>query len=193
MQSYFILVPWLLMFIIPALSMKSLAEEQQSGTLSWLFSEPLKMHEIIVGKFLSVWIIGILCVLPSWVYFYTLYTLSIPEGNLDLGMILGGYGGLLVLIATFSAVGILSSSLSSHQVIAYLVGVFSCFFLYFGVEQLASYKLLGGADYILQRLGFYYHYNTFTRGLVDISDIFYFALIIFLSLKLAIYFVERKK
>ena len=193
MQSYFVLVPWLLMFIIPALSMKSLAEEQQSGTLSWLFSVPLKIHEIIVGKFLSVSIIGILCVLPSWVYFYTLSTLSIPEGNLDLGMILGGYGGLLVLIATFSAVGILSSSLSSHQVIAYLVGVFLCFFLYFGVEQLVSYKLLGRADYILQRLGFYYHYNTFTRGLVDISDIFYFALIIFLSLKLAIYFVERKK
>jgi len=88
MQSYFVLVPWLLMFIIPALSMKSLAEEQQSGTLSWLFSEPLKIHEIIVGKFLSVWIIGILCILPSWVYFYTLSALSIPEGNLDLGMIL---------------------------------------------------------------------------------------------------------
>ena len=138
MQSYFVLVPWLLIFIIPALSMKSLAEEQQSGTLSWLFSESLKIHEIIVGKFLSVWIIGILCVLPSWVYFYTLSALSIPEGNLDLGMILGGYGGLLVLIATFSAVGILSSSLSSHQVIAYLVGVFLCFFLYFGMEQLAS-------------------------------------------------------
>ena len=193
MQSYFVLVPWLLIFIIPALSMKSLAEEQQSGTLSWLFSESLKIHEIIVGKFLSVWIIGILCILPSWVYFYTLSALSIPEGNLDLGMILGGYGGLLVLIATFSAVGILSSSLSSHQVIAYLVGVFLCFFLYFGMEQLASYKLLGGADYIFQRLGFYYHYNTFTRGLVDISDIFYFVLIVFLSLRLAIYFVERKK
>ena len=193
MQSYFVLVPWLLIFIIPALSMKSLAEEQQSGTLSWLFSESLKIHEIIVGKFLSVWIIGILCVLPSWVYFYTLSALSIPEGNLDLGMILGGYGGLLVLIATFSAVGILSSSLSSHQVIAYLVGVFLCFFLYFGMEQLASYKLLGVEDYIFQRLGFYYHYNTFTRGLVDISDIFYFVLIVFLSLRLAIYFVERKK
>lgn len=193
MQSYFVLVPWLFMFIIPALSMKSLAEEHQSGTLSWLFSQPIKIYEMIGGKFLSIWLIGILCLMPSLVYFNTIATLSIPEGNLDFGMILGGYLGLLMLIGVFSAVGILASSLSSNQVMAYLVGVFMCFFLYFGIEQLASYKLLGGADYILQKLGFYYHYIVFTRGLVDTQDVFYFVLVVVLCLKTAMFFVEKKK
>lgn len=193
MQTYFVLVPWLFMFIIPALSMKSLAEEQQSGTLSWLFSQPLKLSQIITGKFISIWLIGVLCLLPSLIYFNTISTLSIPEGNIDLGMTISGYIGLLMLIAAFSAVGILASALSSNQVMAYLIGVFMCFFLYFGIEQLSSYRLLGGADYILQNLGFYYHYIAFTRGLIDTKDLFYFILIVFLSLKLAVFFVERKK
>ena len=182
MQTYFVLVPWLFMFIIPALSMKTLAEEQQSGTLGWLFSQPLKLTEIIGGKFLSVWLIGVLCLLPSIVYFNTISTLSIPEGNIDFG-----------IIGAFTAVGILASALSSNQVMAYLIGVFLCFFMFFGIEQLASYKLLGGGDYILQNFGFYYHYIAFTRGLIDTKDVFYFGLIIFLGLKVAILFVERKK
>jgi len=185
MQTYFVLVPWLFLFI--------LAEEQQSGTLGWLFSQPLKLTEIIGGKFLSVWLIGVLCLLPSIVYFNTISTLSIPEGNIDFGMTLGGYVGLLLLIGAFTAVGILASALSSNQVMAYLIGVFLCFFMFFGIEQLASYKLLGGGDYILQNLGFYYHYIAFTRGLIDTKDVFYFGLIIFLGLKAAILFVERKK
>lgn len=193
MQTYFVLVPWLFMFIIPALSMKSLAEEQQSGTLSWLFSQPLKLNQIIIGKFISIWLIGVFCLLPSFIYYNTISTLSIPEGNIDFGMTFSGYFGLLVLVAAFSAVGILASAISSNQVMAYLIGVFLCFFLFFGIEQLASYKLLGGADYVLQNLGFYYHYIAFTRGLVDTRDLFYFILIVYLSLSLAVFFVERKK
>ena len=193
MQSYFVLVPWLFIFLIPALSMRSLAEEQQSGTLSWLFSQPVKVSEIVRGKFLAVWFIGIMCLLPSLVYFYTLYTLSIPEGNIDLGMTFGGYLGLVVLVGAFAAVGILASAVSSNQIMAYLSGVFMCFILYFGIEQLASYKLLGGVDYILQNFGFYYHYTAFTRGLVDTQDAAYFVLVMVLCLGLAAFFVERKK
>lgn len=193
MHSYFALVPWFFIFLIPALSMRTLAEETQSGTLSWLFSQPIDIKNIVMGKFLSVWLIGALCLLPSVCYFYTLSVLSIPEGNLDFWMILGGYLGLLTLVATFSSVGILASAISSNQVMAYLVGVTLCFLMYFGIEQLASYKLLGGADYILQNFGFYYHYSAFTRGLVDSKDIFYFILVIVLCLKSAIYFIERKK
>lgn len=193
MQSFFVLAPWLLMFIIPALSMRSVAEEQQNGTLQWLFAQPLKTLEVIIGKYLSICIIGILCLLPSLIYWDTLSMLSIPEGNIDFGMTLGGYLGLIILISAFSAVGIFASSLSSNQVMAYLVGVFFCFFLYFGVEQLASYRLLGGTDYILQNLGFYHHYIAFTRGLIDLQDVFYFMVIIVLSLRLSLFFVEKKK
>ena len=193
LQSYFVLAPWFLMLIIPAVSMKSLAEEEQSGTLNWLFSQPVKISEIIGGKFLSVWLVGILCIIPSLVYLYTIYILGVPEGNIDLGATFGSYFGLILLIAAFSSVGILASSLSQNQIMAYLLGVFLCFIFYFGIEQLASYKLLGGADYILGNLGFYQHFIAFTRGLIDTKDVFYFLLVIGICLFLAKIFVEKKK
>lgn len=193
LQSYFALCPWLLMFIIPALSMRSFAEEQQTGTLNWLFAQPLKISEIVAGKFLSVCIVGILCIIPSLVYIYTIYVLGVPAGNLDMGATLGSYFGVVLLIAAFAAIGILASALAQNQIMAYLLGVFMCFILYFGIEQLASYKLLGGADFWLSNLGFYQHFIGFSRGLIDTKDIFYFALVIFICLCLATYFVKKKK
>ena len=193
LQSFLVLSPWLFMFIIPAISMRTLAEEEQSGTLFWLFSQPVKITEIVGGKFLSVWLVGVLCLLPSLVYYYTVYVLGVPEGNIDGSMTFGSYIGLTILIAAFSAVGILASSLSSNQIMAYLLGVFLCFILYFGVEQLASYKLMGGADYILQNIGFYQHFLAFTRGQIDTRDVCYFLLIIGIALFFATKFVEKKK
>lgn len=193
LQSYFVLVPWLLMFIIPALSMKSFAEEQQTGTLNWLFSQPLKISDLVLGKFLSVWLVGALCLIPSLVYLDTVYTLGVPQGNIDLGMTIGSYFGLVVLIAAFASVGILASSLSQNQIMAYLLGVFMCFIMYFGIEQLASYKLLGGADFILQNIGFYQHFLGFTRGLIDFKDVAYFVLVIGIALVLSNHFISKKK
>lgn len=193
LQSYFVLSPWLLMLIIPAISMKTLAEEEQSGTLNWLFSQPVKVSEIIFGKFFSVCLVGIFCLIPSFVYLFTIYILGIPEGNLDVGATIGGYFGLLMLVAAFSAVGILASSLSQNQIMAYLLGVFLCFFFYFGIEQLANYKLLGGADYFLSSLGFYQHFIAFTRGLIYSTDVFYFLLMIAVCLFLAKLSVQKKK
>ena len=193
LQSYFALAPWILMFIIPALAMKTLAEEQQNGTLQWLFSQPLKISEIVIGKFLSVWLIGILCIIPSLIYFYTIYVLGVPEGNIDLGATFGSDFGIILLIASFASIGILASSLASNQIMAYLLGVFICFILFFGIEQLASYKLLGGADFILQNIGAYKHYIGFSRGLIDSRDIFYFLLVIGIGIYLSIYFVKKKK
>ncbi|WOC51148.1 gliding motility protein Gldf [Bergeyella porcorum] len=193
LQSYFALCPWLLMFIIPALSMKSFAEEQQSGTLYWLFAQPISIVQLVLGKLLSVIIVGFLCIIPSLVYLYTIYTLGIPEGNLDFGATLGSYLGLSLLVAAFSSIGVLASSLSSNQIMAYLLGVLLCFFLYFGIEQLASYKLLGGADYYLSNLGGYQHYISLSRGLVDSRDVFYYLLIMTVAIALTSYFVQKKK
>lgn len=193
LQSYFVLSPWILLFIIPAISMRTIAEEHQNGTLTWLFSQPISIKNIVVGKFLAVWSIGILCLLPSLVFLYTIYVLGVPEGNIDLGATLGSYIGLFFLIGAFSAIGILASSLASNQIIGYLLGLIFCFVSYFGIEQLASYRLLGGADYVLQNVGFYQHYIAFTRGLVDSRDLFYFILVIVLSLALSIFLVSKKK
>ncbi|WP_226064461.1 ABC transporter permease [Kaistella polysaccharea] len=193
LQSYFVLIPWLMLLIIPALSMKTLAEEEQSGTLSWLFSQPLKISDIILGKFFAVWVLGILCLIPSLFYLYTVYVLGITFGNIDLGATFGSYFGSVLLIGAFASVGTFASSLSSNQIMAYLLGVLISFFLYFGIEQLASYKLLGAADYYLSNLGFYKHFLSFTRGLIDTRDVFYFLLVIFLFLFSAKIIVEKKK
>ncbi len=193
LQSYFALAPWILMFVIPAVSMKTIAEEQQNGTLVWLFSQPVSVKDIVLGKFFSVWTIGFLCMLPSLVYFYTVYALGVPEGNIDFGATAGSYIGLLLLTGAFAVVGILASSVTGNQITAYLLGLFMCFFLFYGIEQLASFRLLGKADYILQNLGFYQHYTGFTRGLVDSRDLFYFLAIILLSLFLSIISVNKKK
>lgn len=193
LQGFFVLAPWLYLFIIPALSMRSVAEEQQNGTLLWLFSQPLKTGEIISGKFFAVWLVAILCLVPSLLYFYTVYTLGVPPGNLDGGMTMGGYFGLLLLSGAFSAIGILASALSSNQIVAYLLGVFMSFLFYFGIQQLASYKLLGGADYVLQNLGFYHHFLAFTRGIIDFKDVSYFLLVIILSLFASAQLLDKKK
>ena len=122
--------------------------------------------------------------------------------NLYLGNTRGKFGfwgnfrkllGLVILICAFSAIGILASSIAKNQITAYLFGVFLCFIMFFGIEQLASYRLLGGADFILQNIGFYRHYIAFERGLIDSRDIFYFIFIIFIFIKTSIFLVERKK
>lgn len=193
LQSYFTLAPWLLMFVIPALSMKTIAEEEQNGTLLWLFSQPVSIKDIVLGKFLSVWSIGILCLLPSLVYLYTIYTLGLPEGNMDMGATLGSYFGVIMLIGAFSTVGLFASSFAKNQIMAYLFGVFLCFLMFFGVEQLASYRLLGKADFFLQNIGFYHHYISFTRGLVDSRDIFYFIFVMMSFITSSVILVAKKK
>ena len=193
LQSYFSLAPWILMFVMPAISMRTIAEEYQTGTLVWLFSQPVSIKDIVLGKFLSVCTIGLLCLLPSAVYLYTIYVLGVPEGNIDLGATIGSYIGLMLLIASFSGVGILASALSQNQIMAYLLGLLMCFFLFYGIEQLASFRLLGKADYVLQRFGFYQHYIGFPRGLLDSRDLFYFLTVILLSLSFSVFSVTKKK
>lgn len=193
LQSFFTLAPWIFLFIIPALTMRSVAEEEQNGTLGWLFSQPIKIFDFLMGKFLSVWIVGSLCLIPSLVYFYTVYTLGVPAGNLDTGMAWGSYLGIIVLVAGFAALGIFSSAIAKNQVTGYLIGLLLNFIFWFGFEQLASYQLMGNADYFIQNLGFQFHFNGFARGLIDSKDVFYFAFIVILCLSGAKYFVQKKK
>ena len=193
LQSFFTLSPWLFIFVIPALSMKTFAEEQQSGTLQWLFSQPLTISEVILGKYFAVIVVSLLCLLPSAVYLYTIYSLGIPEGNIDTGATLGSYLGLIVLISSFSSIGILCSAIASNQIMAYLLGLMINFLLYFGLEQLGNFKLLGDADYVIQNLGFYHHFMAFTRGLIDFKDLAYFLLIISISILSSNYFILQKK
>lgn len=193
MNSFFVLAPWILMFLIPALSMRSIAEEDQNGTLIWLFSQPVSVFSIVFGKFFALLLLVVFALLPTSTFVYTLYVMSIPEGNLDIGTIVSGYIGLLFLTMAFLSVGIFASSIVKNQVLAFIIGVFLCFFCFFGFESLASYNLLGSFDYILQKVGFYQHFISFTKGIIDTRDLGYFLWIIFLFLLLSVESIKRKK
>ncbi len=193
LNTFFVLAPWVLIFLIPALTMKSIAEEEQNGTLIWLFSQPVSILSIVMGKYLAVLVLVLFSLLSTGIYIYSIYMISMPQGNIDLGTVFSGYLGLLFLSMAFIAVGIFSSSLVKNQVLAFIIGVFLCFFCFFGFENLASYNLLGNLDYVLQKIGFYQHYISFTKGIVDTRDLGYFLFVIFLFLLLSVQLIKRKK
>lgn len=193
LNNFFILAPWVLMFLLPALTMKSIAEEEQNGTLIWLFSQPLSVSSIVLGKYWAILILVLFSLLPTFTYVYTINNLSLPKGNIDSGIIVSGYIGLLFLSMTFASIGIFCSSLVKNQVLAFVTGVFFCFICFYGFENLASYNLLGNLDYTLQKVGFFQHYTSFTKGIVDTRDIGYFIFVIVVFLLLSIRIINSKK
>lgn len=193
LNNFFILAPWILMFLLPALTMKSIAEEEQNGTLIWLFSQPLSVSSIVLGKYWAILILVLFSLLPTFTFVYTINNLSLPKGNIDSGIIVSGYIGLLFLSMTFASIGIFCSSLVKNQVLAFVTGVFFCFICFYGFENLASYNLLGNLDYTLQKIGFFQHYTSFTKGIVDTRDIGYFIFVIVGFLLLSIRIINSKK
>lgn len=193
LNNFFVLSPWVLLFLIPALTMKSIAEEEENNTLIWLFSQPISIFSVVLGKYFAILTLVLFSLLGTIVYVYSIYMISLPTGNIDLGMVLSGYIGLIFLSMTFISVGIFASSLVKNQVLAFILGVFLSFFCFFGFENLASYNLLGNFDYILQKIGFYQHYISFTKGIIDTRDLGYFLFITFLFLTISIKFIKRKK
>lgn len=173
LSSFFLLAPWILIFLVPAVTMRSFADEKKQGTLELLLTKPISLFKIVLGKYFAALLLIIIAIIPTLVYVFTISKLGMPEGNLDLGSILGSYFGLLFLIAAYTAIGIFSSSVTDNQIVAFIVAVFICFFLYFGFEGLTNYNLFGDSLYI-ERLGMASHFNSMSRGVLDTRDIVYF-------------------
>lgn len=193
MSSFFFIAPWILLFLIPALTMKSYSEEESSGTLQWLFTQPIKLGSIIWGKYAAVIAVLLFCLLPTLLFVYTLGQFIVSVRGLDIGTILSGYLGLFLLGSSYGAIGMFTSSLTKNQVAAYVGAVVLCFFFFYAFESLASYNLLGGADYYVQKVGMYVHYHQFLKGIIDTRDLIYFLVLIALFLVLTNYNLERKK
>lgn len=190
--TFFFIAPWLFMFLIPALSMRLFAEEEQTGTLEWLFTQPLKLLNIVLGKFFALLQVLVFMLLSTLVFTYTLSHFSL-DGGYDFGSVISGYIGLFLLGALFSAIGVFVSSLSKSQVLAYVATVFMGFILYYGFDGLASYNLLGKFDYYLQQMGAKFHYDGFVKGLIDTRDITYFICFSALGLILTHYVLLKKR
>ena len=193
LSSFFFIGPWILLFMIPALTMKLIAEEQANGTLLWLFTLHIKNNQIIWGKYLAVISVVVFCLLSTSLFTITLQEFLMPEQELDYGTIFSGYLGLFFLGSLFAAIGLFTSSITKNQVMAYVLAVFFCFIIFYGFESLASYNLLGSMDFYVQKIGSFTHYNQFLKGIIDTRDLLYFLILIGILNQISIVNLENKK
>jgi len=181
LDRFFEMAPWFLMLLIPAVTMRSFADEFRGGTIEWLSTKPLTTLDIILGKYFAALALVVFALLPTLLYVYTIDNLSMIAGSLDSGGIIGSYIGLIFLAAAFAAVGVFCSSLTANQVVGFLVALFACFILYSGFDSLSRIPAFaGGADYYLGMVGMSFHYNSISRGVIDTRDVIYFLSVIIL-------------
>ncbi len=192
-DSLFIIAPWVFMFLIPAITMRSIAEEKKTGTIELLFTKPLVNLRIIFAKYLAGVIIVVLSLLPTLIYYISIYKLGNPVGNIDSGGTWGSFIGLLFLGCVFVSIGIFASSLTNNQITAFIVGMFLCFVCYIGFDFIGSLEFFGKIDNIIIALGINYHYISISRGVVDTRDLIYFLSSIILFLLFTKTVLESRK
>ena len=172
LNSFFYLSPWLFIFIIPAMTMRSFSDEIQSGTIEILKTTPLSNWQIVLGKFFSSLILVLILLILSLLYVYTIYQLGNPKGNLDVASTFGAYLGLVFLASSFISVGLFASTLSKNQIVAFLLAVFLSFVLFYGFEFLAD--LSNNTILTIKNLGMYEHFQNLSKGVIDTRDVIYF-------------------
>ena len=179
MDRFFEMAPWLLLLLIPAITMRSFADEFRTGTIEWLSTKPITDLQLIMGKYLATLALILFALLPSLIYVDSKYNLALPDNTPDGGAIIGSYLGLIFLAATFAAVGVFCSSLTSNQIVGFLVSLLACYLLHTGFESLSKLPNLSeGVDYYLSMIGMEFHYKSISRGLIDSRDVIYFLSII---------------
>lgn len=191
LTSFFELAPWIFLFLIPAVTMRAFSDEKKTGTIELLFTKPISIKNIVLGKYLGAVVLIGLALLPTLLYVLTISQLGNPPGNWDFGSTLGSYLGLLFFVLAYTAIGIFSSTLSENQIVAFIIAVFLCFFMYYGFEGIGS--LLTNSDLVLTSLGMKDHFNSMARGVLDTRDIIYFLSISILFISFTIFNLQKEK
>ena len=188
MIPFFNLSPMIFLILIPAITMRSIAEERKNGTIELLFTRPVSDLNVILSKYFAGVTLLIIALIPTLFFYFSMHFLGSPIGVIDDGATLTSYLGLILLGSTFVAVGIFCSALTSSQIVAFIMAMFFCWFLYDGLNLLGSFNLMGDFDYIIRYLGITYHYDSIKRGVVDSSDIIYFLslIVLFISASLSV-------
>ncbi|HBH07757.1 MAG TPA: gliding motility-associated ABC transporter permease subunit GldF [Flavobacteriales bacterium] len=173
LEPLFTIAPWVFLFLIPALNMKSFSEEWRNGTLELIYTKPVTEWQIVLAKYIANNLVTIIALFPTLVYYYSIRRLSLDPG-LDEGATWGSYIGIVFLALVFNAISLFASSLSRNQIVSFVIGLFISFFLFVGFEQISSFSLLGSFDYIFIQLGINSHYVSISRGVIDSRDLIYF-------------------
>ena len=174
LSSLFAIVPYTFMFLIPAITMRALAEEKKEGTFELLTTKPITDWQLILGKYLACLTIVLFALVPTLVYYFSVFQLGVSKGNIDTGGTIGSYIGLFLLGGSFTAIGIFTSSLSKNQLISFVIAVFLCFFAFAGLDAVGQIFSLQGLANILNELSVNTHYQSISRGVLDSRDLLYF-------------------
>jgi len=172
MDTLFSMAPFVFIFLIPAITMKSFAEENKMGTMELLLTKPLSDWDIVVGKFAASFALTLVALLPSLIYYFSISRLGNPVGNIDTAGVIGSYIGLSLLALVFCAIGVLASSLTVNQIVSFILAAFLCFMFYTGFDSLAT--LSGSFALTIKQFGILYHYEALSKGLIDSRDVIYF-------------------
>ena len=192
LRPFYAWAPWVLMLLIPAVTMRSFAEENKSGTLETLFTRPLSDGDIICAKFLGAWAVSALALVPTLSYVWVVGVLGSPEWNLDVGAVAGSYLGLLLLSSAWVSLGIWISTWTDNSLVAFLTSVMLSLIIYIGFSALSSFSLLGSWDWWFERLGMQVHYEALSRGRLDSLDVMYFLFLNALFLGLAHFRLQQR-
>ena len=173
MGTLFTMSPFVLMFLIPAITMKMFSEELKTGSFEILAVKPVSIYDIVLGKYLASWSLSMIAIVPTGVYFFSLYQLANPKGNIDIAGVTGSYIGLALLASVFTALGLLASSITKNQVISFVMAAFLSFLLFTGINSLANINVWSDLSPVLAGMSIEQHYNSLSRGVLDSRDIVY--------------------
>ncbi|MCK9303675.1 MAG: gliding motility-associated ABC transporter permease subunit GldF [Bacteroidales bacterium] len=192
-DGLFDIAPYVFLFLIPAITMRSFAEEKRSGTFELISTKPISSLQIVLGKYFADCIIVLLSLLPTIIFYITVYKLGAPIGNIDSGAVWGSYAGLLLLGMSFAAIGVFCSSLTDNQIVSFVIAALICAFLYIGFEAIYSMRIFGDASLFIKSLGMQAHFMSISRGVIDTRDIIYYLSVIFIFLMFTKFSIERRR
>ena len=186
LSNFFLLTPWVFLFLIPAVTMKSFSEEKKAGTLELLFIKPLSLRETVYGKFFGALFLVVIALVPTLLYGVCISQLGNTPGNLDWGLIYGSYFGLFFLAMSYTAIGIFTSALTENQIVAFILALVICFMFYYGFEGVSTLFNDGEITQLIVSLGMKSHFEGISRGILDSRDLIYFLSLTVLFLFFAI-------
>lgn len=192
LESLFSIAPWAFLFLVPAITMRMIAEEKRTGTLELLYTRPVTELQIVLAKFLASWSLVLLSLLPTLVFFWSVYKLGSPPGNIDIGGTWGSYIGLFFLGGIYAAIGIFASAVTDNQIVAFILAVLLSLLMYLGFDFAAGLAGTGKVSLLISGFGIDHHYNSISRGVLDSRDLFYFLGVIALFIMSTRLVLQRK-
>ncbi|MCK0157134.1 gliding motility-associated ABC transporter permease subunit GldF [Cellulophaga sp. F20128] len=175
LSNFFFLAPWVFLFLVPAITMKSFSEERKSGTLELLFIKPISLWNTVLGKFFGTLTLVVIAIIPTFIYVYAISQLGTTIGNIDMGVVIGSYFGLFFLMASYTAIGVFASTLTQNQIVAFLLGLILCFVFFYGFQGISTLFEEGNLVVTTASFGMKAHFESIARGVLDTRDLVYFS------------------